>query len=214
MMRVVVAMTSQAIHRQRRLRHVLGDVTGLAVEVAVSSSQRIARLRVMVIAPALPTVRVVTKRAVQSQATFMMLVAVAGVAIQRRALKLQRTMAFFASYDGVASDQRKSSDIVIEGCCSTPAGLTVTLLAATSKLALMLVVLLVTRQTGGCQFIAIEIAGMAKVALDLRMRGSQGIFRLVMIEMNRFPLVLVVAGLALGAVASGMNVLNLVAIHT
>ena len=34
---------------------------------------------------------------------------------------------------------------------------------------------------------------MAQIALDLRMGGSQRIFRLVMIEMNRFPLVLVVA---------------------
>ena len=143
-----------------------------------------------------------------------MLVAVAGVAIQRRALELQRAMAFLARHDGVTSDQRKSGDIMIERRRSAPAGLAVTLLAAISKLALVLVVLLVTGHAGRCQLVAIEIPGVTEIALDLRVRGSQRIFRLVMIEMNRFPLVLVVAAFALGAVASGVNVLNLVAIHT
>jgi hypothetical protein len=55
---------------------------------------------------------------------------------------------------------------------------------------------------------------MARIALDLRMRASQWIFRLVMVEMISFPLVLIVARFAFGAVASGVDVLNLVAIHT
>ena len=212
-MRVILPMTGQAIHRQRRPRDVLGDVAGLAIEVAVRPGQRVARLRVVVIAPALPTIRVVTKRTVRPQANFMMPVAVAGVAIQRRALELKRTMAFLAGHDGVASDQRKSGDIVIEGCCSTPVGLAVALLATISKLAFVLVILLMTGHAGRCQLVVIEIPGMAEIALDLRMRGSQWIFRLVMIEMNRFPLVLVVAAFAFGAVPSGVNILDPVAVH-
>ena len=78
----------------------------------------------------------------------------------------------------------------------------------------MLVIFLVTRHTGRRQLVAIDITGMAEIALDLHMRCSQRIFCLVMIEMNRFPLVLVVAAFALGTVSSGVNVLNLVAIHT
>lgn len=154
-MLVILAMAGQAIHRQRRLGDVLGDVAGLAIEVAVGTGQRVARQRVVIVAPAFPAIRVVTKPAVRSQAAFMMTVAVAGVAIQRRALELQRAMTFLASHDGVASDQRKSSDVVIEGRCSTPVDLSVTLLAATSKLAFMLVILLVTRHTGRCQLVAI-----------------------------------------------------------
>ena len=188
-------------------------MAGLAIEVAVRPGQRVARLRVVIIAPALPTIRVVTKRTVRPQATFMMLVAVAGVAIQRRALELKRTMAFLARNDGVASNQRKSGDIVVEGRCSTPVGLAVALLAAISKLAFVLVILLMTGQAGRCQLVVIEIAGMAEIALDLRMRGPQWIFRLVVIEMNCFPLVLVVAAFAFSAVPSGVNILNLVTVH-
>lgn len=54
---------------------------------------------------------------------------------------------------------------------------------------------------------------MAEIAFDFRMRAPQWILRLVMIEMNRSPLTLIMAGFALGAVAAGVNVLNLVAIH-
>ena len=212
-MRVILAMARQAILRQRRLCDVLGDMTGLAIEITMGSGERVSRLCTVIIAPAFPAIRVVTKRTVRPEAAFMMLVAVAGVAIQRRALELQRTMALLASHDGVASDQRKPGDIMIEGRRLAPAGLSVTLLAATSKLALVLVVLLVAGHTGRCQLVAIDIPGMAEVAFDLRMRSSQRVFRLVMIEMNRLPLVLVVAAFAFCAVASGVNVLDLVAIQ-
>ena len=55
---------------------------------------------------------------------------------------------------------------------------------------------------------------MACIALDLRVPAPQRIFgRLVMIEMGRFPLVLIVTGFALGAVSSRVGILNLMAIH-
>jgi hypothetical protein len=102
----------------------------------------------------------------------MMLVAVARSAIQRRALEQQRAMAFLARHDGVASDQRKSGDVVIEGLYLTPIDLYVTLLAAATKLAFVPIVLPVTRYAVRCQLVAIEVASMAGIALDLRMRGS------------------------------------------
>ena len=89
MMRVILAMTRQAILRQRRLCDVLGDMAGLAIEIAMGSGERVPRLRVVIVAPTLPAIRVVTDPTVRPQAAFMMLVAVAGVAIQRRALELQ-----------------------------------------------------------------------------------------------------------------------------
>ena len=99
-MRVILAMTGQAI--LGNVAFVTScDVAGLAVEIAVGSGQRVARLGVVIIAPALPAVRIVTKRTVRPQAALMMLVAVAGVAIQRRTLELQRAMAFLAGHDGV-----------------------------------------------------------------------------------------------------------------
>ena len=213
-MRVILAMTRQAIRRQRRLCDVLGDMAGLTIEIAMGSGERVPRLRIVIVAPTLPAIRVVAEPTVRPQAAFMMLVAVAGVAIQRRALELQRTMTFLAGNDGMAADQRKPRDVMIEGRRFSPAGLSVTLVAAVSELALVLVVLLVTGQAGRCELVAIEIPGMTEIAFDLRMRVSQRVFRLAMIEMNRFPLALVVAAFAFDAVASAVNVLNLMAIHT
>ena len=85
----------------------------------------------------------------------MMLVPVAGGANQWRVLEQQSAMAFLARHDGVAPDERKSRDVVIEGRYSAPAGLPVTLLAATAKLAFVLVILSVTRHTGRRQLVAI-----------------------------------------------------------
>jgi hypothetical protein len=63
-MRIILAVTSHAIRRQGGLCDVLRDVAGLAIETAVGARQGVARLRVVVIAPALPAIRVMTKRAV------------------------------------------------------------------------------------------------------------------------------------------------------
>jgi hypothetical protein len=164
-------------------------------------------------APPLPTVRVVAERTVRPQAACMKLVRVAGGASQRRAFEQQRAMAFLARYDRMAPDQRKSSDVVIEGFYLTPTSLAVALFTAAAKLPFVSIILAVAGYAGCRQLVAIEIAGVAHIALDLRVRGSQWKFRrLVMIEANRAPLVLVVAGLAFGSISSGVNILNPVAI--
>jgi hypothetical protein len=75
-MGVILTVASHAIRRQCRLCDVLGDVAGLAIEAAMGSRQRVACLCVVIVTPALPAVRVVTKRAVGSQPAFMMPVAV------------------------------------------------------------------------------------------------------------------------------------------
>jgi hypothetical protein len=213
-MGVVLAVAGIAIRGQRNFGDIPGDVAGLAIEPAVRPGQRVARLYVVIEAPPSPAIRVVAESTVCPQATFMMLVPVAGGANQWRVLEQQSAMAFLARYDGVAPDQRKSRDVMIERRYSAPAALSVTLLAATAKPAFVLVILSVTRHTGRRQLVAIEIARVAHIALDLRMRGSQRKpCRLVMIEANRAPLVLVVAARALGAVSSGVDILNLMAIH-
>jgi hypothetical protein len=119
---------------------------------------------------------------------------------------------FLASHDGVPSDQGKPRNVMIEGRRTTPTRLSVTLLATIAELAFMLVILPVARHTSCFQLVVINISGMAEIALDLRMRGSQRIFRLVVVEMIRFPLDFIMATFTLGAVTSGVNVLNLVAI--
>jgi len=145
----------------------------------------------------------------------MMLVRVTGRASQRRAFEQRSAMAFLAGNDGVAPDQGESRDVMIEGRCSAPAGLAVTLLTAASELAFVRVILSVTGHAGRRQLIAIEIARVAAIALDLRMRGSQWkLRRLVMVEADRAPLALVVAAIALAAVSPGVDILNLVASRT
>jgi hypothetical protein len=212
-MSVVLAVTCIAIRGQSDLGDILGNVAGWAIEAAVRARQWVTRLHIVIKAPPLPTVRVVAERTIRPQAARMKLIRMAGSASQRRAFEQQRAMAFLARYDHMASEQRKSSDVVIEGLYSTPAGLAVALLAAAAKLPFVSIILPVARHAGRRQLVAIEIAGMARIALDLRMRVPQRKFRrLVVVEPNRAPLVLVVAGLAFGAVSSGVNILNPVAI--
>jgi hypothetical protein len=81
MMRVILAMARQAIHRQRCLGDVLCEMAGMAIEVAMGPGQRVVGQCVVIITPAFPAIRVVTNPAVRPQAAFMMPVAVAGVAI-------------------------------------------------------------------------------------------------------------------------------------
>ena len=88
-MGVVLAVTGHAIRRQCGLRDIPHHVAGLAIETFMRSSQRVARLSVMIIAPALPAIRIVTRRAIRPQTAFVMSVAVASVAIQRGTLELQ-----------------------------------------------------------------------------------------------------------------------------
>jgi len=144
----------------------------------------------------------------------MMLVAVAGRADERRIFEHQRAMTFLAGHDGVTPYQGKSADVVIEGRYPPPAGLSVTLLAPTAEPAFVRVLLAVTRHASRRQPVAIEVACVARIALDLRMRRSQRKFRrLVVIKVNRAPPALVVAAFALSAVPSAMDILKLVAIH-
>jgi hypothetical protein len=213
-MRVVLAVAGIAIRRQRDLGDVPGNVAGLAIDTAVRAGQRVTRLRVVIETPTCPTIRVVAERAVRPQAALMMLVAVAGRANERCVFEQQRAMAFLARHDGVTPDQGKSADVVIEGRYAPPAGFSVTLLAPTAEPALVRVLLAVTRHASRRQPVAIEIACVARIALDLRMRCSQWKFRrLVVIKVNRAPPALVVAAFALSAVPPAVDILNLMAIH-
>ena len=213
-MRIVRAVAGVAIRRQRNLGDVPGDVAGLAVDPTVRPGQRVPRLRGMIETPPRPTTRVVAERAVWPQATFMMLVLVTGSADQWCVVEQQRPMAFLARHDGMTPDQRKSGYIVIKGYYAPPAGICVALLAPVSEAALMRILFAVTRHASRRQLVAIKIACVARIALDLRMPSSQRKFRrLVVVEVGRAPLALVVAAIALPAVAAGVDILNLVAIH-
>ena len=101
----------------------------------------------------------------------------------------------------MASNQRKSSDVMIEGRCATPIVLAMTALATRAELAVVPVVLPVTRYACRCELVAIEVAGVASIAPDRRVGSFQRkSCRLVMVEMDRAPLALVMAAIAFRAV--------------
>src|SRR5215469_5131966 len=208
-MRVVPAVAGIAIGRQRDLGDIPGHVARLTIEAAVRPGQPVSRLRVVIEAPPRPTVRIVAEPAVRRETTLMMLVPVTGNARPRGIFERQRPMAFLTGHDGVATDQRKSRDVMVERDYATPPRLAVALLAPGAELTLVPVILAMTGGTGRCQLVAIEIARVAVIAFDLGMRASQReLRRLAMIETERAPFAFVVAALALGAVPPAMDVLN------
>jgi len=123
-------------------------------------------------------------------------------------------MTFLTRHDGVPPDQREPCDIVIKGDCAAPARLSVALLAASTEPTFVTVILAMTRRTARPRLVAIDIAGVAGIALDLGVRGSQRKLRHpVVIKVDRPPPALVVAAVALCAVPAAMDVLNPVTIH-
>jgi hypothetical protein len=80
-------------------------------------------------------------------------------------------MAFLARHDGVASDQWKSRDVMIEGRCAAPIVLAMTSLTTSAKPAVVPIVLAMAGHTCCRQLVAMEIASVARIALNLRMCG-------------------------------------------
>lgn len=210
-MRIVLTVTCVAIRRRHDFRDVPGDVAGVAIETAVRADQRVAGLGVVIEAPPLPAVRVVADRTIRTQAALVMPIPVALDAVRRRILEGRRAMAFFARHDRMTSNERETRKIMIEGSRPAPTGLAVAALAVGAKLSFVPVVLPVTGNARCRELIAIEIAGVTGIALDLCMPASQRIFRvLVVVEANGTPLAFVVATFTLDAVTSGVDVLDLV----
>ena len=164
-MRVILAMTRIAIRGQNDLSGILSNVAGVTIEAAMGPGQRVARLRVVVKAPPRPTIRIMAECAIRAESTLMVLIAMAGDKVQRRALECERAMAFLAWNDGVATDQRKSRNVVIEGRHTAPIVVAVTSLVTIAKLTVVPIVLAVTGNAGRPQLVAIKIVSMARVTL-------------------------------------------------
>jgi hypothetical protein len=208
-MDVVLTVASNAGGLQRNLRCGFHRVAGMAFETPMRSIQDVPGLFIVIEAPADPTIWIVTQRAIARKATFMMPVPMAVHAGARCILERRRAMTFLAWHDGMAPDQRESRDIVIECDLSPPAGFFVALLAATAELGLVRIVLLVTRDAVGREFVTIKIAGVTGVAFDLRVFAPQRkLGHFIVVELYGFPLGRSVASFTLGAVTGGMSVLQ------
>jgi hypothetical protein len=214
LMLVVTTVAAVAGCRSSRLLDVLCAVAGMTLQASMGASQGIRRLLVVIKAPTGPAVWRVTCRTGGSDTSLMVVVRVATRACLGHILERWRSMTLFAGHDRMQPDQRKARDIVVEGDFLAPTRFVVTLLAFASKLACMRIVLLVARGTHHAELVAVETAGMARLALDLRVAATQGKARcLGVIESNRFPGLHAVARLAFGAMATSMRILNLVAGH-
>ena len=167
-------------------------------------------LRVVIKSPASPAVGVVTKTAIGSKATLVVIILVAARASDRGSLERCSLMAFFAGNDCVPAYQRKTGQFVVESGRLSPTGVLVTLFTPGSELPLVGIVLLVARDATGCQFVA-KKADVTGVAVDLHMRAAQGILCFVMIEPRLFPVILPVTRFTFGPVAVSVNILNFVA---
>ena len=122
-------------------------------------------------------------------------------------------MARLARHRCVQTNQRKARHVMIEHDFLPPVGFGVASFAARPKLALMRVVGFMTGDAGCGKLVAIEIALVAGIALDLLVCTSQGKFgRLGMIEFDGFPFLSTVTGLAFRAIAALVNILNFVAV--
>ena len=189
-MNVVSPVAVVAVVRQRDLGDVLGRMTGVTLQALMRSRQRIPGLCRMVEAPARPSIRVVAQGAISAQPPLVMPVPVTTRANPRRVLERRRAMTFLARHDGMAADQRKARNVMIEADLLPPAGLAMTAFAAGSELAFMRIILLVAGHAGRRELVAIEIARMAPVTLDLYVPAAQRkLGGLVVIEAHRLPLV-------------------------
>ena len=212
---IVCAVTRVTIRCERDLSDIFSHVAGVAIEAAVRPGQWVTCLFVVIKAPSRPAIWIVAKRAVGPEAAFMTSIPVAGCAAQQCVLEVQRAMALLARHDGVAPDEREPRDVMVERGYASPTVLPVTLFATIAEPPRVPIILPVTRYARRCQLVAVEVAGMTGVAPDLRVCGSQRKFRrLVMIETNGAPLVLVMTAFALGAVPAAVHVLDAVAIGT
>ena len=171
-MRIVLTVARIAIRCRHDFRDIPGNVAGVAIEIAVRACQRVSSLGIMIETPPLPTIRVMADRTARTQATLVMFIPMAVGAIKRRILVRRRSMALFARHDRVASDQRKSREVVIERGGSAPTDLAVTFLAVGAKLSLVAIILPVTGNARRRQLVVVKIAGVAGIAFNLRMRAS------------------------------------------
>jgi len=208
-MGIIPAVAGVAVFCQDDLGHIPGGVAGDAQQVAMRASQGILRLPIVIEAPPRPTIGVVARRTIASQASLVMLVSVTLDASQRRIFELLRAMTLLAWRDGVAADQREAGDIVIECDLLAPASFSMALFTAGAELPFVRVVLSVARFAAGCQLVTVKIARVASVALHFRMLPAQRILgRLVVIEAHRLPFARIVAGLALRTISSRVDILQ------
>ena len=190
-------------------------VTRLALCCAMSTRERILGIFVVIESPKFPTIGVVTMLTCRPELALVLSILVAGRADPQRIAVSLRAVAGFARHRCMQANQWKARDVVIEHDFLPPVRFGVARFAACAELAFMRVVAFMTSDAGCRELVAIEIALVAGIALDLFVCAPQRKFRrFVVIEFNGFPFFRAVTGLAFRAIAALVNILDFVAIGT
>ena len=156
-------MAFLAFPPERSLVHVIPVVAGIAAgrcddlldigylmarvtsHGTMRTQQWVACLLVVIEDPSFPTIGVVADSAANNtESTRVIRILMAAYACAGCILERSRSMAFFARYCRVQSDQRKSRQVMVEGDLLSPARFLVALLAIATELALVRVILAMT----------------------------------------------------------------------
>ena len=172
-------------------------MAGVAREALVTTIEHETRASIVIEIPLLPIARVVALLARRSQPTLVRVVLlVARAALARRIFECGCLVAVLARNLRVFAEQREPREPVIE-CGLGPTTLVMALLATVTFLALVFVILTVTRVARGIELLLIQIAGMARAAFHLAVFAPQrvaGVARVI--ERDLAPVALGVARLA------------------
>ena len=161
----VVTVDASAGQTDFSVRRLL--VAGKTIETLVAAVQLEMGAPVVVEVPRLPVARVVAGSAVGAESLLVLVVRlVAGVAVGLGVLERRCEVALLALDFGVLAEQRKARQAVVEARF-LPALLVVAGLAFLAFLAFVLVVLEMTGDAFGFELVAVQVAGVAGLALGL-----------------------------------------------
>lgn len=208
---IILAVAAVAVCRRSYARNIGLLVASMALQGMMRARQRVARLLVVIEAPACPSVRVVTRRTIRTEPPDVMRILVAARAGAGRILERRAAMTFLARDYRVQPDQGKSRQIVVEGDLLAPARLVVALLASLAELAFVRIILAMAGDAGHGQFVAIEVTGVTTLAAECGVTAAQWeLRRLVVVEADQGPLLGGMAAFAIVAIPALMLVLQAV----
>ena len=164
-------------------------VTTFAGKSFVRPVQDVVGLRAVVENPQRPAVRVMAAVAGRAEAMAMFVVALMTIDTGAGSILVsRRKMTLFTGGNGMQTDERKSSQIMVEEYLLSPRVLVVTVLAMLPFLTVVDIVIRVAAVAVGCQFISFFFSRMTVATGHLVVGATQREFRvLVVIELDLLP---------------------------
>jgi hypothetical protein len=186
------------------------SVTGETFQRLMGAVKPELGLRVVVILPEVPAVRVVAIGTVIAKMLFVRIILFVTVnAVAGGILEGRSAMTAFAGRDRMQSDQRETGQVMLETHICPPAALVVTTFTILSLLSPMSVVQAMTAVTVERQLFPFHGAGVAFVAGHFGVLVAQREFGLGMVKLGLFPAFGFVAVVTFVAIAATMQIFSL-----